>query len=280
MKIIIYLKGYYHILIIKMISTVIKTTSYSCALCKKGYTRKGSLDKHIVLCEIKSKSKLELQVAVEEASDKPTYDQLVKIVQELSIKYVKMEEKMMEMQQYIDRKKKKVDIISWLNTHVKPTVGYLEWVNSIVTVETDHFLYLLKPETTIFECLFEVFAYNLDKSDFVCPIKCFAQKNGVFYICEPLEDASAYSLVAYSWKEMELQDFVLLLKIVQKKMIGELNDWRKCNQKLFYDNDKIADQFNKAVIKLMNITFTQDATMSKIKNSLYHYLRTDLDCLV
>jgi hypothetical protein len=49
---------------------------------------------------------------------------------------------------------------------------------------------------------------------------------------------------------------------------------------LFYDNDKIADQFNKAVIKLMNITFTQDANMSKIKNSLYHYLRTDLDCLV
>ena len=66
---------------------------YSCSLCKKEYTRKGSLDKHTVLCEFKSKSRLELQVAVEEASDKPTYDQLVQIVQELSIKYVKMEEK-------------------------------------------------------------------------------------------------------------------------------------------------------------------------------------------
>jgi hypothetical protein len=67
---------------------------------------------------------------------------------------------------------------------------------------------------------------------------------------------------------------------VQKKLIGELSEWRKSNHKLFYDNDKIADQFNKAVIKLMNITFTQDANMSKIKNTLYHYLRTDLDCLV
>ena len=265
-----------------MISTVIKTknASYSCALCKKGYTRKGSLDKHIVLCEIKSKSKLELQVAVEEASDKPTYDQLVQIVQELSIKYVKMEEKMMEMQQYIDRKKKKVDIISWLNTHVKPTVGYLEWINSIITVEASHFLYLLKPETTIFEGLFEVFAYNLDKPDFVCPIKCFAQKNGVFYICEPNQEINTYTSVTYAWKELQLEDFVLLLKIIQKKMIGELSDWRKENQKLFYDNDKIADQFNKAVIKLMNITFTQDATMSKIKNALFHYLKMDLDCLV
>ena len=257
-----------------MITTVkTKTALYSCVLCKKGYTRKGSLDKHIVLCEFKSKSKLELQVAVEEASDKPTYDQLVQIVQELSIKYVKMEEKMTEMQHYIDRKKKKVDVIGWLNTHVRPTTGFLEWVNSIVSVEPSHFLHLLRPETTIFECLFEVFAYNLDKRDFICPLTCFAQKNGVFYICDPLENG-------FEWVELQLEDFVLLLKQVQRKLIGELSEWRKTNQKLFYENDKVSDQFNKAVIKLMNITFTQDANMSRIKNSLYHYLRKDLDCLV
>ena len=251
------------------------TSMYSCALCKKGYTRKSSLDKHAVLCEFKSKSKLELQVAVEEAPDKPTYDQLVKIVQELSIKYVKMEEKMGEMQQYIDRKKKKVNVIGWLNAHVRPTTGYIEWANSIVSVEPSHFLYLLRPETTIFEMLHEVFAYNLEKCDFICPLTCFAQKNGVFYICEPEPNG-----LLCAWRELELEDFVLLLKQIQKKMIGELSDWRKENQKLFYDNDKIADQFNKAVIKLMNITFTQDANMSKIKNSLYHYLKIDLDCLV
>jgi len=264
-----------------MITTVkTKSALYSCALCKKDYTRKGSLDKHIVLCEFKSKSKLELQVAVEEAPDKPTYDQLVQIVQELSIKYVKMEEKMTEMQHYIDRKKKKVDVIGWLNTHVRPTTGFLEWVNSIVTVEPSHFLYLLRPETTIFDLLHEVFVYNLLKRDFICPLTCFAQKNGVFYICEPLEDVSIGSTNIYIWVELQLEDFVLLLKQVQRKLIGELSDWRKENQKLFYDNDKIADQFNKAVIKLMNITFTQDANMSRIKNGLYHYLRKDLDCLV
>jgi len=198
-----------------------------------------------------------------------------------------MEEKITEMQQYIDRKKKKVDVISWLNTNVRPTCGFLEWINSIVTVESSHFLQLLKPETTIFECLFEVFTYNLDKRDFICPLTCFVQKNGVFYICEPdpsVNDPSvndpSVNTDAYAWREMELQDFVLLLKKVQKKLIGELSDWRKDNHKLFCDNDKIADQFNKAVIKLMNITFTQDANMSKIKNGLFHYLKIDLDSLV
>jgi hypothetical protein len=217
---------------------------------------------------------LELQVAVEEAPDKPTYDQLVKIVQELSIKYVRMEEKMGEMQQYIDRKKKKVDVIGWLNAHVRPTTGYIEWTNSIVSVEPSHFLYLLRPETTIFDTIHEVFAYNLEKRDFICPLTCFAQKNGVFYICEPEQENG------FVWVELELKDFVLLLKQVQRKLIGELSEWRKENRQLFTENDRIADQFNKAVIKLMNIGFTQDANMSRIKNSLYHYLRKDLDCLV
>ena len=116
--------------------------------------------------------------------------------------------------------------------------------------------------------------FNLDKRDFVCPIKCFAQKNGVFYICEP-EPFSASV-----WVELELKDFVLLLKQVQRKLIGELSEWRKTNQKLFYENDKVSDQFNKAVIKLMNITFVQDASMSRIRNGLFHYLKKDLDCLV
>jgi hypothetical protein len=249
-------------------------SAYTCVLCKKGYTRKSSLDKHIVLCEFKSKSKLELQVAVEESSDKPTYDQLVKIVQELSIKYVKMEEKMTEMQQYIDRKKKKVDVISWLNSHVTPTTGFLEWINVVVTVEQSHFLHLLRPETTIFDSLHEVFIYNLLKTDFVCPLTCFAQKNGIFYICEPDQENG------FVWVEMELKDFVLLLKQIQKKMIGELSEWRKENRQLFTENDRIADQFNKAVIKLMNIGFTQDANMSRIKNGLFHYLKVDLDSLV
>jgi signal recognition particle subunit SEC65 len=259
------------------ISSIKSKCLYSCSLCKKEYTRKGSLDKHLVLCEFKSKSRLELQVAVEEASDKPTYDQLVKIVQELSIKYVKMEEKQNEMQQYIDRKKKKMDVVTWLNINIKPTVGFLEWIAMNITVVPEHFLELLKPEITIFECLQEVFEFNLFKDHFVCPLKCFAQKNGIFYIYEPSPDININSSL---WREMELKDFVLLLKQVQKKLIGELSEWRKGNQKLFYDNDRVADQFNKAVIKLMNISFGQDANMSRIKNGLFHYLKTDLDCLI
>ncbi len=91
----------------------IPLNKYNCSVCKKEYTRKSSLDKHRLLCDYKTKTKIELTVEEEEIGDKPSYDQLVKIVQELSTKYAKMETKVDEMQQCINRRKKKTRC-SWV----------------------------------------------------------------------------------------------------------------------------------------------------------------------
>jgi hypothetical protein len=86
-------------------------TGYCCNLCKKSYTRKSSLDKHKLLCDYKTKSKLEHKVEDEELGDTPTYEQLVKIVQELAFKYVKLEEKIEQMQVWVSQKKQKIKVI-------------------------------------------------------------------------------------------------------------------------------------------------------------------------
>ena len=105
-------------------SSAISVTGYCCNLCKKSYTRKSSLDKHKLLCDYKTKSKLEHKVEEEELGDTPTYEQLVKIVQELAFKYVKFEEKMEQMQQWVSQKKQKIKVIDWLNEHVNATIGF------------------------------------------------------------------------------------------------------------------------------------------------------------
>ena len=257
-----------------MNSISISKHKYSCPLCKKQYTRKSSLDKHNVLCDLKTKSKTEVKVEEEEINDKPTYDELVKIVQELSIKYLKMETKVDEMQQWIDRKKKKVDIITWLNLNIKSTVGFLEWINISYNVLPEHFIYLM--EYTIFQTFQHIFECNLDdKMGFVYPLRCFSHKTNVFYICENIEDGNSI------WREMELTDFIMLLKKIHNKLLNELTEWKKKNQKLFNDNTKISDQFNKAVIKLMSVGssgFAQDINISRIRNTLYNYLKVDLNC--
>ena len=110
-------------------------TRYCCNVCNKQYTRKSSLDKHQILCNFKMKTQRERQIEFEELGDLPNHLELVKIVQELTFKLIKMEEKMGEMQKWVDKKKKKLNVIVWLNANVVPTIGFLEWINTLFVVE-------------------------------------------------------------------------------------------------------------------------------------------------
>ena len=126
-------------------------------------------------------------------------------------------------------------------------------------------------ENNIFHTIQKIFEENLsEKTDFVYPISCFSQKVGVFYICDKKEDESS------EWRQLVLTDMILILKTIQNGMIKELTKWKSENEYKFDDNDKISILFNKAVIKLMNISFSQDGNLSRIKNGLYNYLKRDL----
>jgi hypothetical protein len=248
-------------------------SKYCCVICNKTYSRKTSLDKHTILCDFKLKSSSEREIDFEELGDIPNHLQLVKIMQELTFKYIKMQEQLEQMKQWVDKKKKKLNIVSWLNSNKMPTVGFLEWVNTCLVVNRKHFESLM--ENTLFKTIQQVFEYNLtETNDFIYPISCFSQKANTFYICEKNADNIP------EWKQMALTDMVLLLKTVQHRMIRELSKWKAENQSNFEDNDKMSELFNKAVIKLMNLSFTQDMSMSRIRNSLYTYLKTDLKTLI
>lgn len=248
---------------------IVTSAKYHCFICKKQYTKKLSLDNHKLLCEFKMKTKRELQIEEEELGDLPNYVQLVKIVQGLSIELIKMEEQMNEMKKWVDKKKKKLNVVSWLNTNVVPTNGYKEWVTTLLNVLPEHFEHLM--ENTLFQNIQQVFEYNLQKkTDFEYPLKCFSEKHGTLYICEKNEDGTPY------WKQMEFPDTVLLYKTYYNRMMKELTKWKIDNQHKFDENPKMCDLFNKAVIKLMNLSFTQDATFARIKTGLYNYLKMDL----
>jgi hypothetical protein len=247
----------------------VSSSKFCCVVCNKQYTKKSSLDKHRILCDFKIKTKRENQIELEELGDIPTHFQLVKIVQELVLELEKTKEKLAEMEKWVSKKKRKINIISWLNTNIIPTVGFLEWVHTELIVKPEHFENLM--ENNLYNTIQQIFESNLsEKGDFVYPISCFNQKSGVFYICEKKEDGSP------EWRKLVFEDFVLLLKIVKNNMIKQVTKWKAENQHHFDENDKIAILFNKALIKLMNISFSQDNNFSKIKNGLYNYLKIDL----
>jgi hypothetical protein len=249
-------------------------SKFDCSICSKAYLRKSSYDKHRILCEFKLKSKTEIKIDNEEQADIPSYIQLVKIVQELTLKLNNMEEKMEEMQKWVDKKKKKINIVKWLNdtynTENNNIISFTEWSSIYLKVDSNDFENLM--ENSLVYTIQKIFDKNMIEKDFIYPIKCFTQKQNMFYIYSN----SSCKNSSCEWRQMTFEDLVILLKIIQNKMIKELTIWKTNNQGKFDDNDKISELFNKAIIKLMNISFTQDSTFSKIRNMLYNYLKVEL----
>lgn len=251
----------------------ITAATYCCLVCKKTYRRKISFDRHKILCDFKTKTKLELQIEEEETNDMPNHTQLVKIVQELTFKYIKLEEKMEHLQKWVNQKKQKIKVIDWLNEHIESTIGFKEWMTTIQVLPEDA---LSLFDNNIFQTFQLIIENNLkEHTEFIYPIKCFSQKTNIFYVCEKLPDNKCI------WTQSTTEDILILLKKIQGKIISELTKWKLANKAQIDSNDKLSDQFNKAVIKLMSVNFTtHDVGASRIRNGLYTFIKTDLKNLI
>jgi len=109
------------------------------------------------------------------------------------------------------------------------------------------------------------------ENNYVYPIISFIHKQNIMYIYD-FDITSGNKL----WRQMNQEDFVLLLKIIQQNLICELSKWKNINKGKFDESDRISELFNKAIIKLMNLSFTPDHTFSKIRNFLYNHIKTEL----
>ena len=242
------------------------STQYCCHVCGKSYVRKLSLERHKLLCEFLSKSKHSQKVEIQEEQDLPSYTQLVNIVQELAIKCNKQEQEIAEMRKWINKKKKKINIINWLNTHNIPNNTYVEWAMSIIVSES---LLEFLIGSTLQQTIQLIFETNLVPSEtMVYPIKCFQQKSGFIYI---------YVSEDEGWREMNSVEFIKLLRVLQSLLLDRYNDWKLKYAKELEDNERYMEISNKLVGKLLSLPLTpQDHMYTKMKSSLFHYLKSDL----
>ena len=244
-----------------------------CNTCDKKYMRKSSLEKHSVLCEFLIKTEREKQIQKQEETDIPSYHQLVNIVQQLSLKYSRLENEMEEMRKWVEKKKKKINVVNWLNTNVIPYTSFHDWVNTI-SINDEHFQLLMT--NNIVDCFQAILEEYLSSQILqpgsgstlqIYPIKCFSQKQNLFYIY--LSDGG-------EWRQMTFEDFMQLFKIIQSKLLKATTEWKQKNKQFIEENDSASILYNKTLLKLMEISFTRDATFGKIKTNLYNYLKMDL----
>ena len=242
----------------------------NCNACGKKYTRKHSLEKHSILCQFQLKTKREKLIDNEETRDIPTYQELINIVQELSIKQEKMERQMQEFQKWTQKERRKMNVLEWLNENITPTNDFHSWLQQI-SINENYFTCLME-ENTI-EVVQQILTDHIPKdSTTIYPLQSFSQKNGIIYIF--INDAQQ------KWLEITNTMFIKLLQHIQSLFLKKLIAWKEIHKQEMLEKDELSILYNKMIIKLMDIPLVKNSHYTRIQNMLFNYLKKDLKSLI
>jgi 23S rRNA pseudoU1915 N3-methylase RlmH len=250
-----------------------------CEYCGKEYKRRINHDKHVILCEIIYKARKKdkrIDRETEEINEEiPTQKQMYKILQELALKYNKLEEKIELMSKWVDKKKKKINVLDWLNTSsgLKPELIFDNLADSISILESDINLLF---NGNFYDMLNEIFVRNIyDKNESEVSLFAFIQKTNTIYIYSKQNTVSETS-----WIELSRENLIYFLNKVHYKIVKVLIEWNKKNRENPNFSEKMEEMYNKSNIKLMGIDFKHEPVLSKIKFNIYNKMKKDMKALI
>lgn len=249
----------------------IKQPAKCCVYCGKSYIKKTNLDKHIIICELLSNSKKLITIEHEDEDEVniPSQKKMYQILLELGNKFNKLEEKVDDLSKWVVKKKKKINVIEWLNTNIIPEIKFDNLVEKIIIVEED-VKYLF--DNSFADTLNQIFSrniYNLTESNY--PIFAFVQKQNTFYI---YEDENI------KWIELNREKVIKFLNRVHMKLLRIFREYKKTNADKIRDDEAFSILCDKTTVKMMNVDFRQENILGKIKGNMYSRMKADMKALV
>ena len=250
------------------ISNKIKQPAQCCIHCGKSYKKRTNLENHLVICELLQKSKKKQLHVEDEEEQIPTQRKMFQMLIELGQKYNKLEEKVEEMNKWIVKKKKKINILEWLNTNITPSINFDNIIDKIIISEEDIKCLLNCPFNDVLNEVFVRTIYNFDENE--NPIFAFVQKTNMFYIYNSDN----------TWIELSRERLIKFLNKVHMKIFEKFYNWKLTKKDLIKSDDHFATNCDTALIKLTSIDFKQETILSKIKSLMYSKMKTDMKALV
>lgn len=244
---------------------------HGCPHCLKKYTNKKDAQKHILMCEILSKTPRAIQIEEENTIGLPSHDELCFIVMELARKNRALELKLEQITSWAERQRKKISVIDWLNqNHQGPDVlHYASFKDTLSkTINQTHVEYLLS--NTFIDTMLRIF------SDTDCSaLFSLANKPQLFYMYK-----SEATEATGTWVIMGRTDLVDLLNYVHSKFLRELIKWKKVNEEVVAKNEQVCKQYNKMMIKFSEIDFDHDATLCKMRSGIHALIKKDMKNMI
>lgn len=253
------------------IPNMIKQPGQCCIYCGKSYKKRINLEKHVILCELLNKSKKRVidKDNDDDNEDTPSNNKIYNILLELGSKFNKLEEKVDELNKWVVKKKKKINVIEWLNTNITPEIKFDNLIEKII-IEDNDIEYLFKNSfADTLNSIFSRSIYNLYESKY--PVFAFVQKSNIFYIYENEETG---------WVELNRESLIKFLNKVHMKICRVFSQHKKDNADKICQDDKFSLLCDKTSVKIMNVDFRQESILGKIRANMYSRMKTDMKAIL
>ena len=108
------------------------------------------------------------------------------------------------------------------------------------------------------------------------------QKPNIFYIYDTITTTSSLNNNNNNnnWQECSREKLVKFLNIIHLKISKYFYNWKKNKQTEIKANDKLSLKCEKTTIKIMDISFKNDSTLSKIKTIMYTRLKIEMKAII
>jgi len=253
------------------IPNLIKQPGQCCVNCGKSYKKRENLTKHVVICDLlKICKKKRLNVEDEEVEleldNLPPVRKMYHMLIELGCKYNKLEEQMTEMSKWVSKKKKKINVIHWLNANVAPNMVFDNFIVWNFTINENDIEMILG--NSFYHTINYIFSKTLYTMEDL-PVFAFAQKTNAFYIFQGGN---------IGWVELSKENMVKWFNKMHMKFVNAFYSWMKVKTTLdSSDNkNKFDAACDKAIIKLMSVDFRVESAISKMRGLLFHGLKKDI----
>lgn len=240
---------------------------HTCITCNKSYKKKQNLDKHLIMCDLLHRGKQPKNEDEDEPI--PSQSKMFQMLIDLGQKYSKLEEKVDELNKWVIKKKKKINMIDWLNANVTPDTVFSNTIASIIIVESDVLFLLNNSLIDTINMVFDKTIYKFNEHS--NPIFTFVQKANIFYVFN-LED---------NWSELSRENLIRFLSKVHMKIFKGFYDWKMANKKEILEDNVLSTKCDKTLIKLASFNLNEDELLfSKIRKDMFANMKTDMKATV
>jgi hypothetical protein len=236
---------------------------YKCLYCNKSYKIKQNHDRHYLVCDLLYKTARER--ANEERQALPSAEVMYNALIDLTGKYSLLEKKVDELMKWTESRKRKLNILDWLNEKYPNALEYSEWIGE-VHVERKQLDVVFKSD--YINAMVKLIEFNLLKAVDNESLRAFDQKENILFIF--YEDDNGKK-----WKVMESEEFITLINVMNKKLMGEFIIWQKENKHRMYE-EEFSTVYATNVQKLMCASLSQEQIHSRIKRELYKTIKMNL----